>query len=226
MKNILIISIISILFQSYLFGFSSLYGPTGILKIPTAEVLNSKEYNFSSSLALSTNKGNSSLHTYSANLGLIQNTEFGILGSSELDEGVYLNAKWNASSYFDSIPFNSAIGVKNFPSSERFDLYLVGSKRVHKDVTIHFGNSNKIGDKIHASILLGSLYTYSEDIFFAGDISSESDNKYNLSLGVYMKIMPEKFSNNLYFKGEVLNLIKNSDEDSYISLGISYANFM
>ena len=64
-------------------GFTSLYGPTGILKIPTAEVLNNKEYTISSDLALSTEKGNTSLHTYAINLGLIKNTEIGILGNSD-----------------------------------------------------------------------------------------------------------------------------------------------
>ena len=226
MKSIISNLLIYFIIQSTILGLTSLNGPTGIVKIPTAEVLNSKEYSLSSDLALNTSKGRSSLHTYSMNIGLIKNIEFGILGNSQLNEGVYLNAKWNANSYFKSLPFKSAIGIKNFPSSERFDIYLVGSKRVHKDITIHFGNSNKFSNTLHSSILLGSLYTYSEDIFFAGDISSESDNTYNLSLGFYMKIMPTKFNKNLYFKGQIFNLIKNSNEDSYISLGINYENFM
>tara|TARA_Y200000002_G_C22605917_1_gene631600 strand:+ start:84 stop:764 length:681 start_codon:yes stop_codon:yes gene_type:complete len=226
MKKLLMHICLILILQSTSQAFISFYGPTGLLKIPTAETLNSKEYNLSSDIALNTNKNNSSLHIYAINIGLIKNTEFGILGSSNLTEGVYLNAKWSLNSYFKKIPFSTAVGIKNFPSANQSDIYIVGSKRIHKDTTIHFGNSNKFSNKLHSSLILGTLYTYKENILFAGDISSESDNKYNLSLGFYMSIFEKKFNNNLYFKGTILNLIKNSNEDSYISLGINYANFM
>jgi hypothetical protein len=226
MKKALTSIILTLILQSTSYAFISFYGPTGLLKIPTTETLNAKEYNVSSDLAINTNKNNSSIHMYAINIGLIKNTEFGILGSSDLSEGVYLNAKWNIKPYSEKIPFKTAIGIKNFPSSDNSDLYIVGSKRIHKDTTIHFGNSNKFSNKIHSSILLGTLYTYTETILFAGDISSESNNKYNLSLGFYINIFQKKFNNNLYFKGAILNLIKNSNEDSYISLGINYENFM
>tara|TARA_A100001015_G_C15023112_1_gene729047 strand:+ start:1199 stop:1876 length:678 start_codon:yes stop_codon:yes gene_type:complete len=207
-------------------GFASLYGPTGILKIPTAEVMNTKEYNLSSDLALNTNKNNQSLYMNALNIGIIKNTEFGILSNSELSDGVYLNAKWNLKPYSERLPFKTAIGLKNFPSNSKADFYLVGTKRIQKDTTLHFGNSNKFANKVHSSVFLGVFYTYTEDVFFASDISSESDNTYNFSLGVYSKIFKERFNNNLYFKGTILNLIKNSTEDSYISLGINYTNFM
>lgn len=226
MKTTLLYILFTLLLQSSTSAFISFYGPTGLIKIPTAQTLNSKEYNISSDLALNTNKNNSSIYMYAINLGLIKNTEFGILGNSDLSEGVYLNAKWNIKPYSEKIPFKTAIGIKNFPSSDQSDIYIVGSKRIHKDTTIHFGNSNRFSDKLHSSLLVGTLYTYKENILFAGDISSESNNKYNLSIGFYMSIFQNKFNNNLHFKGTILNLIKNSNEDSYISLGINYANFM
>ena len=82
----------------------TIYGPTGLIEMPTAESIAYKQVNLAVDYSLTNNDPNNALNSnakdpknhffYKFNLGSFENWELGVLGGSFLDEGVFVNMKY------------------------------------------------------------------------------------------------------------------------------------
>ena len=210
-----------------IFSLQNITGSTGLITIPSAEILNANEYNSGIDFNINTAKDKSGKHHYKLNIGLIKNTEFGFTGGSDLSEGVVLNGKWNISSYSNRFPLKLSIGFENLTSNHNTTIYAVSSKKLRADLGIHAGINAKLDSKTFASLLLGIDYAYNSDLVLLSDISSSANNFYSLNAGIFYKILPKQFKNKLFIKSSILNILNNSDDsDSYLSIGFCYSDMI
>jgi len=130
-------------------------GSTGLIKMPTGDVLSSKDWNMGLDYVFdapaATTPGLSDLSgtwVYKMNVGSFVGTtkglELGFVGRTEkttsrLKEGVFINMKYSLASSDDPDALHLAIGVENLTSSSESDAYMVASKYFTNGVGIHFG---------------------------------------------------------------------------------------
>ena len=207
----------------------TMYGPTGLITMPTAEILNYKQFNGAFDYQLNLDDTGLSKSFYKFNVGALDNTELGFVGGSEPDEGVFLNFKWGLTSNSGRFPLKMAIGFQNLTSEKQSDFYIVTSKRLATDLGIHGGFKALFADDIDVSFMTGVDYSYSEKISFLSDLSSFEDNLYLVNISSVYKLLHSDINGDLYLKASVQNLFNNAVDGSnlrYLNIGLCYSNVL
>lgn len=215
-----------LLLSNSLFSLPTISGPTGLVTIPTAEILNYKEYNVGFDYLFNLDDSKNSKHYYKINVGALENTEFGFVGGSEPDEGVFLNFKWSLSSNSGRFPLLMAVGFEKLTSEKQSDFYIVSSKKIRSDLGIHGGFKAMFGESLNVSLMAGLDYAYNEQFIILGDIISNNDSQYYVNSGILFKIFKITTIDNLYLKASVTNLLRNYGQNSFLNLGFCYTNVL
>lgn len=164
------------------FATPSLNGPTGLIDMPTADSLRYKEYNVGYDYLVATDDDDEDRHIYKLNLGTFEDWEFGVVGGTVPDEGVFLNLKYHIMDDQQEFPLAVAAGIENLASSENTSVYLVASKTLQGGWHGHFGFRALFADEIDASVMFGAEYFITDMMSVAADITGE-DEHYELNVG-------------------------------------------
>jgi len=201
-------------------------GPTGLVTMPTAEVMEYKESMVAFDYQSNISDSNANQSFYKMNVGALENTEFGFVGGSRPEEGVFLNFKWAMSSNAERFPLKMAVGFENLTSNQRSDFYIVTSKKLRVDIGFHAGFKALFADELGLSFMVGTDYSYSDDLVVMADFSSFQGGNYYLNVGANYKLMELTSIDNLYFRLSAENILHNVGQDTYVNVGFAYTNQM
>ena len=209
-----------------LFASPTIYGPTGLIEMPSAESISYKQVNvaFDYSLANSNDEEDASdpQFFYKFNLGSFENWELGILGGSFLDEGVFVNMKYFLMSNQDENPLSIAAGVERLGSKDDLAAYLVTSKRFTGGLHGHFGFKAFLQDSLFASAMLGFEYFSDEKIAFLADITGERNEKYVLNAGTKIFI-----DNDVSLRLYLIDITKSKPaQETLYTFGLSLSKYI
>ena len=221
-KSILFLILLVISNITLLHALPSLGGSTGLIKMPTAEILTYKEYNAAYDYQVNLDESDDSLFYYKFNVGALENAELGFVGGSSPEEGVFLNFKWNLSSNSGRFPLKMALGFENITAKSESDFYIVASKRLSTDLGIHGGFKALFNTNIDVSFMTGIDYSYSEKLLFMSDLTSQENSLYYINAGVVYQLYVSDDLQNVYVRISLENLLRNTGEDSYLNVGLSY----
>ena len=204
---------------SVVFASPTIYGPSGLISIPTAEALKYKEMNIALDYYQDSEENTSQY--YKLNLGTFENWEIGFVGGQTPTEGVYINAKYYLMSDKSRYPLSIAIGVDNIASQEKTGMYMVASKVFKGGLVGHFGFKTMFDHEegIDPSIMGGTEFFFSDQFSILADINGEKKT-YIVNAGLRFELM-----DNFHIRGFVMDVTKNREEQ-YFSLGISYSQFL
>jgi hypothetical protein len=137
------------------FPSSAINGPSGVVRIPSADVIPYKNFNLAADYGMREVPSTSDTPEsdtpeyeqsifYKMNLGAYHGLELGIVGGTEdvsenIREGVFVNMKLSLSSGEDSDPMLFAIGVENLFSYTKTDVYMVATKYFQLGPRLTFG---------------------------------------------------------------------------------------
>jgi hypothetical protein len=220
MKNKLLGALLlTIMISGIAYSAPTIYGPSGLITIPTAEALKYKEFNIGMD-----NKINGSTATnewyYKANLGTFKGCELGVVGGAVPTEGVYLNVKYYLMSNNERFPLSIAIGAENLASLYRTAVYMVATQRFEGGLIGSVGFRANFGeDELDPSLMGGLEYMVSDSVSILGDFLGER-KLYMLNAGIRVAL-----NNDILMRMYIYDLGQNRDE-VYYSLGISYAKFL
>ncbi len=180
-----------LLFSSTIFASPTIYGPTGLIEMPSAESIAYKQVNVAVDYSINNQEENSdgtlqgkkSNFYYKFNLGSFENWELGILGGSFLDEGVFVNMKYFLMSNQEENPLSIAAGLERIGSNSDLATYLVTSKRFEGGLHGHFGFKAYFQNSLYASAMIGIEYFSDEKVSFLADITGEKNESYVLNGG-------------------------------------------
>ncbi len=216
-------------------------GATGLIKMPTADVLGSKDFNMAvdyvfdgTSASTGTLSDIQGVWQYKANMGSFmghtKGMELGFVGRTEKDtnrfkEGVFINMKYSLASSEDPDALKLAIGVENLTSLAESDAYMVASKYWKGGAGVHFGcmfdfpNYNKFRPlgMFGINMPLGNRALSVMAELFAGE------SVFQVDAGVKYSV-----NSNISLLARGLN-ITNSDNTrntKSFSAGVSLANFL
>jgi hypothetical protein len=126
----------------------ALNGPTGIVRIPSADCIPYKNFNIGGDYGTTVTSNGSAtgeaVVSYKMNLGTFHGVELGIVGgtekdSSKLREGVFVNMKLSLSTGDDPYPLLLALGIENLFSYTQTDVYMVATKYFKQGPKATFG---------------------------------------------------------------------------------------
>jgi hypothetical protein len=176
-----------LVFTSALMASPTVYGPTGLIEMPSAESIAYKQVNVAIDYSINNQDQDSDKTTnnfyYKFNLGSFENWELGILGGSFLDEGVFVNMKYFLMSNQEENPLSIAAGLERIGSKNDLATYLVTSKRFNGGLHGHFGFKAYFQNSLYASAMIGLEYFSDEKISFLADIIGEKNDAYVLNGG-------------------------------------------
>ena len=135
---------------------TSLTGLTGLIRMPSADVLKARDWNagvdyiFDNTSANAITNGTDLRGSWSykanfgADMGYHNGLELGFVGRTEkvtnrFKEGVFINLKYALASSDDPDALHMAIGVENLTSSAESDVFMVASKYFDSGLGLHFG---------------------------------------------------------------------------------------
>ena len=227
MKPLFMLFFIAILSLNHLsFALPNITGSTGLVNMPTAEILNYKEYNLGIDYNLNLDDNDGSQYFYKLNVGALDNMELGFVGGTNPAEGVFLNFKWSLSSNTGRFPLKMAIGFENLTSSDESDFYIVTSKKIRSDLGIHGGFKALFNEQVEVGFMAGTDYAYSESLIFLGDLTNKGNNYYTINVSGLYKLMLGESTDNIYLRGSIQNLLRSGNNNSYFNLGICYLNIL
>lgn len=245
MKIVLCVGLCVCLFLSPAASFAAINTPTitgatGLIKMPTADVLGSKDFNVGvdyvfdgTSASTGTISDIQGTWQYKANvgsfMGYTKGMELGFVGRTEpitnrFKEGVFINLKYSLASSDDPDALKLAIGVENLTSLAESDAYMVASKSWKGGAGLHFGamfdfpNYNKfrpIG-MIGLNMPLGTRAFSVMAELFSGESIFQVDAGFVFSVN-------NTFS--LLARGLNITNSDNARQTKSFSAGISLANF-
>ncbi len=208
----------------------TVYGPTGLIEMPSAESIAYKQVNVAvdysflqqNSTSANANENNSGVFYYKVNLGSFENWEIGILGGTFLDEGVFVNMKYFLMSNQDENPLSIAAGVERLGSNKDLAAYLVTSKRFEGGVHGHFGFKAHFQSNLSASAMIGVEYFSSEKVSFLGDITGEKNDSYILNGGTKI-YLDNDVSMRIYF----IDITKSKPaKETLYTFGLSISKYI
>ncbi|MFA4858034.1 MAG: hypothetical protein WC901_01505 [Candidatus Margulisiibacteriota bacterium] len=151
MKKIIVLSLILILSASATFAAAPYFntptinGATGLVRIPSADILAHKDYLLAVDYGSNAMAGKESLY-YKINVGAFPNMELGCVGgydqtatTTTLRDGVYINTKLSLSTDTGPNPLLLAIGGENLASSSQSEVYMVATKYMRQGFKLTFG---------------------------------------------------------------------------------------
>jgi hypothetical protein len=129
------------------FPAPAINGPSGVVRIPSADVIPYKNFNLGADFGatfLPTVSSTESTLFYKMNLGTFHGVELGVVGGTEpnagqLREGVFVNMKLSLSTGEEPYPMLLAIGVENLFSHTMTDVYMVATKYFQQGPRMTFG---------------------------------------------------------------------------------------
>ena len=175
-----------LLLTTTLFASPTVYGPTGLIEMPSAESIAYKQVNVAVDYSINNQEENANEKNnvyYKLNLGSFENWELGILGGSFLDEGVFVNMKYFLMSNQEENPLSIAAGLERVGSKNDLATYLVTSKRFDGGLHGHFGFKAYFQNNLYASAMIGIEYFSDEKISFLADVTGEKNDSYVLNGG-------------------------------------------
>ena len=221
--------------QINLFPGPSLIGSTGLLRMPSADVLPYKNFNIGVDYGVDSRTSEPVLY-YKMNLGTFQGLEMGIVGGtkeningsnggSNLKEGVFINLKYSLSTDNSSTPLLLAIGVENLSSYNNTDIYMVATRYLREGPKIHFGFLGLFpGDKFTPVGMLGFDFQIGESgILILSEIfAGETIFQFDLGTRIY-------FSETLSANITGLNIFQSEENptginNKAITAGFSWIN--
>jgi hypothetical protein len=153
-------------------------GPTGLVRIPSADVLPYKNFNVGMDYGArwTTNSvSTEGVICYKMNLGSFHGVELGVVGGTEqtsgqLREGVYVNMKLSLSSGEEQYPMLLAIGVENLFSRTLTDVYMVATKYFKQGPKATFGFSADFpNNKFRPLGMAGVEFPLADTLFLLAD---------------------------------------------------------
>lgn len=217
MRNIF--CVIALTICSVLCASPTIYGPSGLISIPTAEALKYKEMNVALDY-YQDSEANQSQY-YKLNLGTFENWEIGFVGGQTPTEGVYINTKYYLMSDKSRFPLSIAIGIDNIASKEKTGLYMVASKHFKGGIVGHFGFKTMFDEEegIDPSVMGGVEYYLSDQFSILADINGEQKT-YVVNAGIRFELM-----DNFHLRGFIMDVTQNR-ENQLFSMGVSYSQFI
>ncbi|MFH1826474.1 MAG: hypothetical protein ABH823_04200 [bacterium] len=203
-------------------------GATGLVRIPSADVVPYKNFNVAVDLGTTTPQVSSSEGTivYKMNLGTFNGVELGVVGGTDvatrqLREGVFVNMKLSLSTGEEPFPLLLALGIENLFSHTQTDVYMVATKYFQQGPKMTFGfMADFPQQRFRALGLLGVEIPMSETLFATADtMLGESMSQINAGAKLYFTPI---FSLNLYG----LNVLGSTTakDSRALLLGFSWAN--
>jgi len=156
-------------------------GPTGVVRIPSADVIPYKNFNLGADYGTdmmtngSSNQQQPTLF-YKMNLGTFHGVELGVVGGTEnqsgtIREGVFVNMKLSLSTGEDPDPMLLAIGVENLFSYTQTDVYMVATKYFRQGPRLTFGFMADFPNNRFRPLGMGGIEVPLGDTFFLlGDL--------------------------------------------------------
>ena len=129
----LIFLLFSPLLASSVFANVNVTGTTGLVVIPSADVLDFKDLKLGGSAGLRPETGKTG-YQYFAQIGAFRGLEAGFIGGANeqgnFREGVFINLKYSLQGEEGPNPLRIAMGVQNLTSATQTDIYMVFSKKI------------------------------------------------------------------------------------------------
>jgi len=204
-------------------------GPTGIIRVPSADVIPYKNFNlavdggvyFPPGGIQSTNAIN-----YKMNLGTFHGVEMGIVGGTDeltqqMREGVFINMKLSLTTGEEPDPLLLAIGTENLSSKHKTDVYMVATKYLKQGPKVTFGFMADFPDNRFRPLgMAGVEFPLGETFFLATDgMIGESMSQLNAGFKLYFTPL---FAINFYGLNVLDNI--NAKDSKSAFLGVSWAN--
>ncbi len=204
----------------------TIYGPTGLIEMPTAESIAYKQINVAVDYSMANNSNNQEPtdpeYFYKFNLGSFENWELGVLGGSFLEEGVFVNMKYFLMSNQDENPLSIAAGIERLGSNSELSSYLVTSKRFSGGIHGHFGFKAFFQSSLFASAMIGFEYFSDEKVSFLADITGVKNHKYVLNAGTKIFI-----DNDISLRLYLIDITKSkSDQETLYTFGLSLSKYI
>ncbi|MFC1559706.1 hypothetical protein ACFLZ2_03515 [Candidatus Margulisiibacteriota bacterium] len=194
-RSKIIIFFLLIMFNSTAFAFlttptPTITGSTGLVRMPTADVLPYKNVNFGLDIGQNMITNNSAFY-YKMNLGTFQGLEIGFVGMDNTQgmarEGVFINMKYGLSTDSSPYPLLLAIGVENLSSFNNTDVYMVATKYFPDGPKFHFGFMGDFVDRFRPLGMFGfEMSVFYEDLYMQNDVMiGETVFEWNLGFKWY-----------------------------------------
>ncbi len=211
------------------FPTPGLNGPTGVVRIPSADIIPYKNFNLAADYGMILPSGGGTQEAsvyYKMNLGTFHGVEVGIIGgtlnnSSEFRDGVYVNLKLSLSTGEEPYPMLLAIGTENLFSKTQTDVYMVATKYLKQGPKLTFGFlADFPNSKFRPLGMLGVEAPLADTFFLTSDLMA-GETLFQLNVGARIYFSPI-FSLNF----SALNILDGgvTKDPRTALLGFSWAN--
>lgn len=236
MKKIILSLVLSVALASSVpaaFPMPTLNGPTGLVRIPDAQVVPYKNWNIGLDYGASyPNGSNSSIPAllYKANMGTFNGFELGLVGGYDatgtvIREGVFINLKYAPSIGDGSDPLLLAMGVENLASHTQTALYMVATKPFKQGPSLSFGFMGDFpgNNRFRPLGMAGLDVPIGGGLHILGDLFA-GETVFQVNAGVRYFVLPT-----FAIDGRAINLTgpnntqASKDSKQYL-VGISWAN--
>jgi hypothetical protein len=204
-------------------------GPSGLVRIPSADVIPYKNFNVGLDYGAILSGGAGSPESvlyYKMNLGTFHGVELGIVGGTDrttnkLREGVFVNMKLSLSTGDEPYPLLLALGVENLFSYTQTDVYMVATKYFKQGPKLTFGFMADFPNyKFRPLGVLGVDAAMGDNFFLVADLMA-GETLFQVNGGVRFYFTPI-FSLNL----SGLNVLDGGQvkDPRTVLIGFSWAN--
>ena len=213
----------------HVFPAPGVNGPTGVVRIPSADIIHYKNYNLAADYGTTIVSGSSSQNgtiSYKANLGTFHGVELGIVSGTDpntyqLREGVFVNMKLSLSSGDQPDPLRLAIGVENLFSYTQTDVYMVATKYLKQGPKLTFGfMADFPNDRFRPLGIAGVEWPLGSSLFLTSDLML-GETLFQTNAGCRFYFMPTLSLN--VFGLNVLEGAQVKDQKTILA-GLSWAN--
>lgn len=173
-------------------------GPTGLVRIPSADVIPYKNYNVYGSYGQIMRSGGGTgegIVGYAMNLGTFHGVEIGVIGGTDQNtnkprEGVFVNMKLSLSTGEEPYPLLLALGVENLFSYTQSDVYMVATKYFQQGPKLTFGfMADFPQNKFRPLGITGIDFGLGDNLFILGDLMA-GENLFQVNAGVRFYFTP------------------------------------
>ncbi len=221
MKRFIILLLCLFGFTSTLFAAPTIYGPTGLITVPTAEALKYQEFNAGMDYMWGSTNGNANNNQawyYKLNFGTFKNWEIGVVAGKVPTEGAFVNIKYHITAEAEKAPISIAIGLQNLFSSRMTDVYMVASKTFPNQLKLHFGFKANFADEIYPSIIGGAEYELSKQLTTVVDFNGVR-KQYQLNAGIRINV-----GEGTLLHVSLLDIGRTQANNPFYSIGLSYTS--
>lgn len=198
----------------------TIYGPTGLITVPTAESLKYKQVNIAYDYLIASEASKDQWY-YKLNIGTFKNWEMGVVGGKTPTEGMFLNVKYYLLESGARYPLSVAIGADNISSRDDTGVYMVASKRFPEGLAAHFGFKAIFAQRqIDPTVMGGLEFMVNNNFSIMTDISGQED-QYMLNFGGHYLLTPE-----LSFRAALVDIFSTGPSGLAYSLGLAFTTYL